>query len=183
MTTAGLVFLLREIAYESIRVVKPAGSFLVFADWRMVPTLVPAIESAGLRYQGLLVWDKGSMGLGNGFRCQHEMILHYTYGSPQYHARDVGNVIKAPRVHHAGREHQTQKPVELLRALIRVVAPPNGVVLDPFAGSGSTGVAAKSIGRKAVLFERDGGHCATIVRRINGESVGPSLFDGAGATT
>src|SRR5688572_24490133 len=68
MTTAGLAFLLRDLAFESVRVVKPTGSMVVFCDWRMVPNVVPAIESAGLRYQNLIVWDKGAIGLGTGFR-------------------------------------------------------------------------------------------------------------------
>ena len=64
MGTAGITWLLRSIAVEAVRVLKPSGSLLVFCDWRMYSALQPAIESAGLRTQGLIVWDKGSMGAG-----------------------------------------------------------------------------------------------------------------------
>lgn len=166
MGTAGLVWLLRAIAFESVRVVKPSGSLLVFCDWRMMASVQPAIESAGLRFQNLIVWDKGHMGLGTGFRSQHELVLHFTYGAPEYFDRATGNVIECGRVTAKEREHQTQKPTDLLRALIRVVAPPGGLVLDPFAGGGSTGVAATAEGRRFIGFERDGEHVATASRRI-----------------
>lgn len=155
MGTTGLVFLLRSVAFEALRVVKPTGALLVFCDWRMLPNLSPAIESSGWRYQNLVVWDKGSMGLGAGFRCQHEIILHFTAGAPEYYDRGTPNVLTFPRVSAKEREHQTQKPVELLQRLLRVVCPPGGLVVDPFAGSGTTGVAALKEGRRFIGIERD----------------------------
>lgn len=166
MGTAGLAFLLRSIAVEAVRVLSPNGSLLVFCDWRMVATLQPAIESAGLRFQNLVVWDKEHMGLGLGFRAQHEMILHFTNGEPQYHDRATSNVVRCRRVSRDEREHQTQKPVELMRRLIRVVCPPSGVVLDPFCGSGSTGVASLEEGRSFIGIERDPQHAETARRRL-----------------
>jgi DNA modification methylase len=166
MGTAGLAFLLRSIAVEAARVLWDHASLVVFCDWRMVATLQPAIESAGLRFQNLVVWDKEHMGLGAGFRAQHELILHFTNGAPQYHDRSTSNVIRCRRVTSGDREHQTQKPVELMRRLIRVVCPPSGVVLDPFCGSGSTGVASLEEGRSFIGIERDPEHVETARRRI-----------------
>ena len=166
MTTAGLVYLLRAVAFEAVRVVKPTGSLVVFCDWRLATTLSPAVESAGVRFQGEIIWNKGCMGLGNGFRKQHEKALHFTFGEPEYHARDVPDLLTAPRVRGDDREHQTQKPVSLLKDIIRVTCPPGGVVLDPFAGSGSTGIAAVDEGMRCVLVERDAEHCLTIRRRV-----------------
>jgi site-specific DNA-methyltransferase (adenine-specific) len=166
MGTAGIAFLLRAVAFESTRVLRPSGSLLCFLDWRQVPNVVPAIESAGLRYQNLLVWDKGSMGLGLGFRASHELVAHFSNGSPRYHARDVGNVLRVRRVSRAGRDHQTQKPTELLRALLRVVVPPGGTVVDPFCGSGSTLVAAAELGMGSIGFDRDGKHVRRAAERV-----------------
>lgn len=154
MGTAGLSWLLRSMAVEALRVVKPSASMLVFCDWRMLSSLQPAIESAGWRSQNVIVWDKGSMGLGAGFRCQHELIMHFTAGAPEYHDRATGNVITVPRVDSDEREHQTQKPIDLMRRLVRVVAPVGGVVLDPFAGSGTTIAAALMEGRSGIGVER-----------------------------
>lgn len=166
MGTAGLVFLLRSMAFESIRLLKKSGSMLVFCDWRMVPNLAPAIESAGFRYQNMIIWDKGSMGLGAGFRAQHEIVLHFTAGSPEYYNKGTGNVIKNKRVTSENKQHQTEKPIDLLAQLIQVVCPTGGVVLDPFGGSGSTAVAAESVGRSAICIERDITHCNTANHRV-----------------
>lgn len=69
------------------------------------------------------------------------------------------------RNEHGRAVHPTQKPVDLIRPMVRYSCPPGGVVLDPFAGSGSTGVAAQIEGREAVLIELD----ATVAaRRITG---------------
>lgn len=166
MGTAGLVWLLRAVAVEAVRVLSPSGSLVVFCDWRMQASLQPAIESAGLRYQNLIVWDKESMGLGIGFRAQHELAMHFTNGAPEYHDRSTSNVLHARRVTAAEREHQTQKPVDLMAQIIRVVTPPSGLVLDPFCGSGSTGVAALSQGRAFLGIERDPAHVETARRRL-----------------
>lgn len=156
MTTMGLSWLLRQVALEAVRVLKPTGHALMFCDWRMVPALAPAIESAGLRWLGQVVWDKVYPGLGYGFRNQHEMVLHFGRGRrlPRFDLK-AGNVIRVGRVLPAKRRHPTEKPLDLMRALIRGATPPDGVVLDPFAGSGSTGEAAILEKRSVVLGERD----------------------------
>ena len=176
MGTAGLMFLLRSVAFEAARVAKPTGSFLVFCDWRMAPNIIPAIESAGLRYQNLLVWDKGHFGLGRGFRAQHELIAHFSFGAPEYHAATCGNVIRAGRVTAANREHQTEKPTDLMARLIEVVAPDDGVVLDPFAGSGSTGVAALLNSRRFIGIEREAAYVDIARHRIADAAAQGNLF-------
>jgi site-specific DNA-methyltransferase (adenine-specific) len=176
MGTAGLVFLLRSVAFRALEVMEPSGHMLFFCDWRMVPNLAPAIESSGARFQNLVVWDKENMGLGLGFRAQHEMILHFSAGSPKYHDLGTSNVIKAGRISAADREHQTQKPVSLLTRLAEVVTAPGGVILDPFMGSGSMGVACAEVGRAFVGVERDAHHFETACRRIEEAQKQAALF-------
>jgi len=179
MGTAGLVWLLRAMAFEAVRVMKPTGSLLVFCDWRMVPNLAPAIESAGLRYQNHIAWDKTCMGLGAGFRAQKEEILHFTNGSPEYHDKGTSNVLKCGRVSAEDREHQTQKPAALIAQLVRVVAPVGGLVLDPFAGSCTLAEACLQTRRDYLCIERDAAHCATGESRI--QQVQPDFMGGGGA--
>jgi len=164
MGTAAIVWLLRSVAVEVARVLVPGGSFLMFCDWRQVVALAPAVESAGLRLQNLVVWDKGSFGLGRGFKPRHELILHLVKGTGDYHDACTGNVIATKRVRE--RIHPTEKPVELLRQLLRVVAAPGAVVLDPFCGSGSTGEAALSEGRCFLGVERSPGYVDVARRRL-----------------
>ncbi len=73
----------------------------------------------------------------------------------------------------AGSKHPTIKPVALMQWLVRLVTPPGGHVLDPFAGSGSTGEAAFREGMSATLFEREASYCDDIRRRMALVLMGP----------
>ena len=68
--------------------------------------------------------------------------------------------------------HPTVKPVELMRWLVRLVCPPGGVVLDPFAGSGTTGVACRAEGVRCVLVEREVEYLSIIAGRLTELSLG-----------
>jgi site-specific DNA-methyltransferase (adenine-specific) len=76
------------------------------------------------------------------------------------------SVIDAKNMNRKAR-HPTEKPVGILRPLIEFACPPGGLVLDPFAGSGSTAEAARAIGRRAVLIEGDERYCEVIARRLS----------------
>ncbi len=167
MGTAGLLWTIRHLARLAVDgLVRETGHFLCFCDWRQVPNLVPAIESAGLRYQNLVVWDKKSIGLGIGFRTRHECILHFSLGQPAYYSASFGNVLSVPRVKRAIQQHQTEKPVELMKNLIEVTVPRLGKVLDPFCGSGSTGEAALRSGRRFVGIDVNPEFCETARVRL-----------------
>jgi len=73
---------------------------------------------------------------------------------------------KAGKEDRAGSKHPTVKPVALMRWLVRMITPPGGTVLDPFAGSGTTGVAAQAEGFSAVLVERDHAYLAELRTRF-----------------
>ena len=73
---------------------------------------------------------------------------------------------KATRKERAGSSHPTVKPLSLMRWLVRLITPPGGIVLDPFAGSGTTGAAARLEGRDFVLIERDPAHFDDLKNRL-----------------
>lgn len=176
MTSAGLQWLLRAVAVAFKGHASDHGcTASFFADWRMVPLLATAIEAAGLRFQSMPVWDKQAAGLGTGFRAQHECILHFSIDTPRYHSKSYGNVIRAPRMP-SERDHPTEKPISVMAALIDVQSEPGGLILDPFMGSGSTGVAAVGMGRRFVGIEHDPVHFETACRRIEKAYKQPRLF-------
>jgi site-specific DNA-methyltransferase (adenine-specific) len=74
---------------------------------------------------------------------------------------------KASKKERRGSKHPTVKPLALMRYLVRLVTPPGGVVLDPFAGSGTTGEAARAEGFKAILIEQQREYQRDIQRRVS----------------
>lgn len=166
MSTSGFTYLLRMCGMQWRRVLIPGGHALTFIDWRMAAVLAAALESADLRQHPLLVWDKKKIGMGAVFRNQHEFIVHMTAGNPiPPQRRDVANVLSFPSVRDG--VHPTEKPEPLLRTLLSVVCPVGGTVLDPFAGSGSTLSAAKSLGMKSIGVEADERYCEVIAKRFS----------------
>ncbi|MBM3927108.1 MAG: site-specific DNA-methyltransferase [Sphingomonadales bacterium] len=80
---------------------------------------------------------------------------------------------KADAMDRLGSKHPTVKPIDLMQYLCRLVTPPGGVVLDPFAGTGTTGEAAWREGFQAILIEREAEYCADIRRRLAIADAGP----------
>lgn len=146
LTTTGLAMLIHLNAIQWARLLKRGSSVLCFTDWRMYPTVSAAMETGGLRLNGCVVWNKVHFGMGHQFRNQHELIVVASKGKPRKPARrDVGNVISIPRVR--SKYHPTEKPEALLEVLISAMSHEGELVADWFAGSCTTAVAAKRLGR------------------------------------
>jgi DNA modification methylase len=113
------------------------------------------LTSRGFPVLGEVVWDKASPGLGGGIRYQHETVLLAAHGKPAGRG-SLFSVIRA-FVSREGkhRRHPHEKPVALMAALVRYCARPAELVLDPFAGSGSTLVACAKTGRRGIGLEID----------------------------
>lgn len=142
---------------EGVRVVRAGGPVGVFSDWRQLPLMTDALQAGGFVWRGVWVWTKenASRPQMGRFRSDAEFLVWGSRG-PMRDGEDVGCLpgsCATPPVAHGERVHQTQKPVEVMERVVRI-APPSGVVLDPFAGSGSTGVACLRLGRQFVGVER-----------------------------
>lgn len=82
MTTTGFIWMMRNVVKDCEELLAEGGSFLSFIDWRQYPQLYGAIETCNLRIQNMVVWDKEVIGMGNGFRNQHELLIHAAKGVP-----------------------------------------------------------------------------------------------------
>ena len=135
----------------------------IFTDWRMWITLNDIVEGNGLGVRGMIVWNKKSPGLGSGWRAQHELCMFAHRTKPQFDKHKAyGNVIEASR---SGNElHLTQKPVEILEKLLDNTDWASGV-FDPFGGSGTTLIAAETLGQPSYLMELEPGFVDVIVKR------------------
>lgn len=142
---------------ECLRIAKPGSSLLMFVDWRNLPMATDAVQAGGWVWRGLGVWDKteASRPRMGGLRSQSEFIVWATKGpQDQTVAKVVGclpGVFRFPIVRRE-KAHQTGKPIALMESLVRI-CPPGGLVLDPFAGSATTLLAALKTGRRAIGFE------------------------------
>ena len=135
-----------------------------------------------------LVWDKVTIGTGTVegvWAQQHERIafaakLSRTQGDGSRVARiRRGTVLRHQRPNSTQVQHVTEKPVPLLRELIEMSSRHGETVLDPFAGSGSTLVAALIDGRQAIGVELDEPWCEVTAKRIDTLTAQGSLFGGA----
>ncbi len=134
---------------ECYRVLKPKTHCYVMCNYEAVWEFKALIEKkTGFDVAKALVWDKVSIGMGYNYRSQHEFILFCKKGKRPVNNRGIGDVLRFKRIHPSHANYPTEKPVELLRVLIEQSTDKGDVVLDPFTGSGSTGEAALSCGRK-----------------------------------
>lgn len=143
---------------ECLRASKPSpgGRLIAFTDWRQAPAMSDAVQAGGWIWRGTVPWNKGgaSRPMPGGFKAQCEYVLWATVGAlPEA----VPGVIVLPGFFEVGidredHHHQTGKPVLLMRELAKIV-PREALILDPFGGSGTTGVGALLEGRRAIVCE------------------------------
>jgi hypothetical protein len=132
--------------------------------WGDRPALVfgsPRLPDPPIAVADRLVWDKKRPGINGGpWRYRHESVF-VTAGFVRTSDAAVSIITAFPEQEH----HIHGKPLGLMTTL--VAAAPPGIIADPFAGSGSTLVAASRLGRRAVGVELDEHHCETIARRLD----------------
>ncbi|AOY62082.1 MULTISPECIES: DNA-methyltransferase [Xanthomonas] len=130
---------------ECARVLKDGAPVLLFTDWRQLPLTTDALQIAGFTWRGITVWDKteGVRPQLGRFRNQAEYIVWGSKGNMPLDRRApvLPGVIRES-VRKADKHHLTGKPTELMRQLVRICEA-GGRILDPFAGSGTTLVAAE----------------------------------------
>lgn len=140
---------------EALRVVKPGGVALLFTDWRQLPTTTDALQAGGFVWRGIVPWHKPAARPQPGrFTAACEFVV---WGSAGPMDNDYKTQPTFPGFYQASspkdRLHPTQKPLSVMREMVKI-APLDGLVLDPFLGSGTTGIAALTEGRRFVGVEQ-----------------------------
>ena len=159
LTLEESIELMLMLGPEFARVLKPGSHFYIFCAFQYTGAFIKALEPH-LEFQPpILVWDRGrpsSPGLGYNYLSRLEAII---YGCCPPRGRrltdSMYNLIECPDVPKNLRMYPTEKPIPLLITLMKQSTSPNGLVLDPFAGSASPLVAARECGRRGIGFEID----------------------------
>lgn len=162
---------------EALRVTRSGGSLLVFTDWRQIAVTIDAVQEGGWVWRGIVPWDKGegTRPRRGGFRSQAEYVVWATAGPLRDdHDEYLPGWIHVP-VTQTDKHHITGKPTDLMRELVRIV-PVDGLVVDPFAGSGTTGVAAIECGRRFIGVEKTAEYADVARARLVEAEGSPMLF-------
>jgi DNA modification methylase len=180
MSEAEFTQFLTETLGQAAKVCKDGAIAFVCMDWRHLGEVLAAGKTVFTELKNICVWNKTIGGLGAFYRSKHEMVLVFKTGHGP-HVNTFGgkggryrtNVWDYPGVASLGGErdeslamHPTVKPVALVADAIRDCSHRGEIVLDPFAGSGTTLIAAETCGRTARVIEFDPFYCDTIVRRF-----------------
>lgn len=148
--------LIKDFVKESFRVLKDNSAFYCFCSWHNVGYFKDCIEDAGFKIKNVIIWVKNNTGMGDlkgSYAPKYEMIIFAVKGKRNLNGYRHPDVLHFKRV--PPKLHPTEKPVDLLELLLSTSSNEGDTVLDPFAGSGSTGKACENLGRNCILIEKD----------------------------
>jgi DNA modification methylase len=171
---------LTETLGNAVSVMRDGAIAFICMDWRHMSELLSAGRQVFTELKNLVVWNKTNGGMGSFYRSKHELIFVFKHGTAT-HTNTFGlgesgryrtNVWDHAGISSIGGKrdeelamHPTVKPVALVADAIRDCSRRGEIVLDCFAGSGTTLIAAEKTGRRARIIEYDPVYCDTIIRR------------------
>lgn len=142
----------------------PGGLAIVFTDWRQLPVTTDAMQCAGFTWRGVGVWDKAgsSRPYKGGFRAQTEFFVWGSKGGlvGETYSPGLFRVAQKP----GEKLHQVGKPLPLMEQLVAACGPR---ILDPFMGSGTTGLAALQQGKEFTGIELSDHYYQVAVDRLS----------------
>ncbi len=152
------------------------GIIWQFLNWKTFIPLQKAAWDAGLKFDSLLVWDKEWIGPGGsvGLRPSYELVALIAVGNASLPDRGLPDIWRCQWASQRPNGHPAEKPIGLLDRMVK--ATPGETILDPFMGSGTTGVAAVKLGRRFVGVEIEPKYFDAACRRIDEASRQVSLF-------
>lgn len=175
-----------ERAAASVEVARVTRRWaLVFCQVEASQAWANALVSAGLDYVRTMVWVKPDAqpqytGDRPGVGYESIVVVHRR-GRKRWNGGGRVGVFSANRErgpvvagNFQGAPHPTTKPLDLMRELVSLFSDPGELILDPFAGSGSTGVACNQLGRRFIGWELNAEYHAIATRRLNGDEAKPN---------
>ncbi|MFU2319389.1 DNA methyltransferase [Rahnella sp. PCH160] len=155
---------LLPVSKEMFRVLKPNSLAVSFYGWNRVDLFMQSWKAAGFRIVGHIVFTKTYASKSAFVGYQHESAYVLAKERPPLPEKPLPDVM--PWQYTGNRHHLTEKPVSVLQPLIESLTQPGDIILDPFAGSGSTCVAAEQTGRRWIGIELMEQYHSTGLRRL-----------------
>lgn len=152
--------------FECRRVLPNNSAALVFCSHHCISEFIASAKEAGFEVKNLLIWDKKQFGMGGNWRPVHELILILTKGRFVTKSNSLKTIVEFKKIHHSKAVHPTEKPIDLLSHLIEQPDYNPKTILDPFMGSGTTGIAAQNLNRKFIGIEMDDNYFNIAKNRI-----------------
>lgn len=142
------------------RVLKEGSHCYIMTNHVNLVEMLNVAKDCGFHFIKSLIWDKGNKIMGQCYMSQFEYILFFRKGKhKKINYCGTADILSVPNIksknEHGQNLHDTEKPVELMEILIKNSSNEGDVVLDPFMGIGSTGVACKNLQRKFIGIEID----------------------------
>lgn len=161
---------------ELLQIANDGAVLCTFTDWRQLPTMTDAVQCGGWVWRNIVTWWKPGIRMQRGrFSSSAEYLVYASHGVPREGEKSPQNVLSFAPVGGEDKFHIAEKPVDLLREIISIT-PVGAVVLDPFMGSGTTGVAAIKLGRKFIGIEIEEKYFDIACRRISEALKQPDMF-------
>lgn len=186
LSKKGLIFnnnniLPKEYASDFYRVLKDGSHCYVMTNHINLIEMLNVFTNVGFHFIKSLIWDKGNKIMGRFYMSQFEYILFFRKGTgKQINNCGTSDIISIPNKKtkdiNGKNLHDTEKPVELMKILIENSSKCGDVILDPFMGIGSTGLACFELNRNFIGIEIDERYFNIAKERIDNATVQMSLF-------
>ena len=152
----------KNLLTEMFRVLKPGAHFFSFLSADAKDTLdyndtfIRMARQKGFQFNKRFIWDKGRIGMGYNGRCRYEQIIFLSKGKRHMpHDLSIPDLLTHKTIAPHKRIHDAQKPIELIKDIMRFCTRKGDTVLDLFGGSMSTAFAGLSINRHTINIEKD----------------------------
>ncbi|WP_303753353.1 site-specific DNA-methyltransferase [Enterococcus sp. S86.2] len=169
-TVANGKYCIEQSFAEYERVLKSNTALYVFCSWHHIDFFKTEFQKH-FTLKNIIVWNKNNHGSGDlrgAYAPKHEFILYGHKGRSIFREKRLPDVLEFPKVPSAKLLHPTEKPISLLNVFLRNNSDEGATVLDPFMGSGTTGVACKNLSRNFIGYELDDEYFEIAKERIEG---------------
>jgi len=153
---------------DCFRVLKDNTAIYMFCSWHNIDIFKQSLERH-FKLKNIIVWEKNNHGSGDlkgAYAPKHEFVLYAHKGRSLFREKRIPDVMKFDKIHSSKLLHPTEKNIDMLSVFVKNNSDEGQTILDPFAGSGTTGVACQNLNRNYILIEKEPEYIEIIKQRL-----------------